>query len=140
DFIVLVEDAVHGAGGAEEDAVVEERGIDFGGRFIDEALGMKGAENLGTLRGWKSSRRRYRRRGGWGLTGPPPAVERGPREAQGTTCDGSSYRGRELLGSHHQSFSSSAGLFRGIPRLSGTFFWTSIIVAAWRRRGSSLRF
>ncbi len=57
-------------------------------------------------------------------------IQRGSRDADRLARRGSADRWRELFHRLHQSCPSVSGVFRGIPKISETFFWTSITVSA----------
>ncbi len=64
-----------------------------------------------------------------------PAIQRGASYSKGLAgFRRLSNSSRQLLGRHHQSFSSLSGGFRGIPRSSEVFFWISSIVSTRARR------
>jgi hypothetical protein len=51
DLLVLAQDAIHGADGAEESPLIQESSIDFGGREVHEARRAKDFKHLLTLGG-----------------------------------------------------------------------------------------
>jgi hypothetical protein len=79
-FLSIIQQAVHRANRAQITVFVEQRGVNLGGRLIDEPLGVQRAEHDLPLLGRKGSRRR----GPWLLLASPVrdpvmTVERGPR-------------------------------------------------------------
>src|SRR5713226_4897193 len=138
DLMIGGEDAVHRPRGAHVDARVEQRGMDLGRGLISERFGIEGDEYLlallhGQRSRWSRSRWRRSRR-------PSLPVQRGPGHTDGSTRRPGSDGEFQTAHGGHQSSSSSGGLFRGIPRISATFFWTSMIASAWWSRRCSLRF
>src|SRR5712691_12628764 len=124
-----VEDAIHRARRAEIGLLLEQRGLDFGWRVIDESLAVQHVEDRLPFGGDQRARRgrangRCRRPSG--LSSP---IEGRACEADALTeRRGLAGRGHGFDGDH-QSVSSMSRGFRGIPRISATFFWRVMIVS-----------
>ena len=136
------EHAIHRARGTEVRLLLEHRGMDCGGRLVDEALAVQHVEHRLALGGvQRARRRRTGPRGGGGRHGAPTAIERRPGHADAVTQRRGLARRGDGLDGPHQSVSSSSRGVRGIPRISAIFFWRVMIVSArcnvrWSRRFS----
>ena len=64
-------------------------------------------------------------------------IERRPGHAQAAAGRGRAYLRRKFLDGLHGSLPLLSGGGRGIPRISESFFWTSMIVSAWRSLAAS---
>ena len=137
------EHAIHRARGTEVGLLLEQRGMDFGGRLVDEALAVQHVEHrLAFGRTQRARRRRTGPPGCGGRRGAPPAIQRRPGHADALTQRRRLARRGDGLDGTHQSVSSSSRGVRGIPRISATFFWSVMIVSArcsfrWSRRFSA---
>ena len=128
-FVGRGEHAIHRARGAEVGLLVEQRGMNLGGRLVDEPRAVQHVEDRlafgGTQRPrrWRPRARRRRR-------GPPLSIERCPRHPDAVTQRRRlTWRGDGRNGLH-QSVSSSSSGDRGILRISAIFFWSVMIVSA----------
>ena len=125
DFSVLRQNPIHGADRAVVGSLVQKRGPDGGGRFVDKPRGVQCADyllSLGLVQGSVGPRTTLRS----GRHRPPPAIQRRTSHSQslaGFRC--LSNPPRQFLGRHDQSFSLLSGGFRGIPRSSEAFLRNS---------------
>jgi hypothetical protein len=112
-FAVLLQKPVHGTGGAQILAFIQQRGVNGGGSAILEALFMQDREQAVALfvgeRAWRRGARRCRHRGRGGLGRWPEhralTVEGGARHAESGAGGLDSHIGREREDRVHQSFS-----------------------------------
>ena len=119
-FTLLRQEPVHGADGAVIAALVQQRGIDGGGRTILESFFMQAAQHGFPLRRTERAGR-YGRRGG-ANEGTMPPVERRPGDAEDGAGGLDTHHGSEFGDSGHQSFSSRSGARIGRPSSIATFF------------------
>src|ERR1035441_10296667 len=119
-FTLLRQQPVHGADGVVVVALVQQRGIDGGGRAILESFFMQAAQHGFPLRRTERAGR-YGRRGG-ANEGSLPPVERRPGDAKDGAGGMDSHRSRERRDGGHQSFSSRTGARIGRPSSIATFF------------------
>ena len=137
------QDAIHRARRAAVGLLLEQRGMDLGGRLIHEAIAVQHVEDRQSFTGCQGPRRgRPRRPRTWRAGGPLPPIERRARDADAGTQRRRLARGHYGRDCRHQSGSSLSSGFRGIPRISATFFWSVMIVSArwslrWSRRFSA---
>ena len=122
DFRGRREHAIHRTRGTEVPLLLEQRGMDFGGRLIDEPIAVQHVEHRLAFGGTQRARRRRPGpRGGGGRRGTPTAIERGPGHADALPQRRRLAGRRDGLDGPHQSVSSSSRGVRGIPRISATF-------------------
>ena len=107
------------------------RGLHFGGRLITNRSLCNTSSTA-----WRSAiaperARRGRRVGSASTTGRAVDADRGSRIARGRHSDRGPRRPSMVTDSmaNHQSGSSVSRGFRGIPRMSATFFWMMIVSA-----------
>src|ERR1019366_709042 len=122
-FTLLHQQTVHGADGAVIPALVQQRGIDGGGRAILESFFMQAAQHGFPLRPTE-------RAGGYGSRGGAQdgallPVERRPGEAEDGAGGLDAHHGSEFGDGGHQGFSSRSGARIGRPSSIATFFLTS---------------
>ena len=123
DFVRRGQDAIHRARRAQIGLLLEQGRIDFRGRLIDEALAVQGVQDRLSFRGnqgpgrWCPQRSPHRR-----LRALAAPVEGRPGEADALTERRRLARDGNRLDGVHQSVSSMSRGFRGIPRISATFF------------------
>ena len=130
DLAVLGEDAIHGPDRAQIDALVEQAGVDFGGRQIDEARPPQHLED-GLLLGvgqrprglW--TRQRWRRRL---FACELAAMQAGARKPQRRAGCGDQPAARRQ--SRHGVHQEPSSFTIGSPRSAATFFWISMIASA----------
>ena len=116
----------YSARGTEVPLLLEQRGMDFGGRLVDEPLAVQHVEHRLAFGGTQRARRRRTGPRWCGAgRGAPPAIERRPGHADAVTQRRRLARRRDGLDGAHQSVSSSSLGVRGIPRISATFFGAS---------------
>src|SRR5664280_2546158 len=130
DFVVLMQDPVHGADRAMVEALVEQAGVDLRRGLIDEprlaqqiddALAFVRRQRPRGLGSGTNSHRRPRRRS-------PASMEAGAGQPQGGAGGGDhAWLGRQGGHGVHQDSSS---LTIGRPRSKATFFWMSMTASA----------
>jgi hypothetical protein len=81
-LVLLLQDAVHGAGRTDVFPFVHQPGDDLRRRLIDEPRRVQHVEHLLSLLGAEAARRRFARRRRPFNRRPAPAIERSPRHAQ----------------------------------------------------------
>src|ERR1035437_7253842 len=139
DLSGLGQDAIHRTDRAVVGPLVEELHPDLRRGFVDEAFAVQRGEHRGALFGRESARRRASFRGS--LRGRLLAsMQGGSREAERLADRRSADIARKLRRGEHQSISSTSIFARGIPRISETFFWISMIASACASRCSSRAF
>ena len=124
DFACLGEHAIHGAHRPQVGLFLEQGRVDFRRRLIHEPFAVQHVEDRLPFR-WDERARRGRAaqsRFDRACRLPTP-IERGARDADTLTKRRRLTRGRDGLDRDHQSISSPSRGFRGIPRISATFFW-----------------
>src|ERR1019366_5471448 len=121
-FTLLRQEPVHGADGAVIATLVQQRGIDGGGRAILESFFMQAAQHGFPLRRTERAGR-YGRRGG-ANEGAMPPVERRPGDAEDGAGGLDTHHRSEFNDGGHQSFSSRSGARIGRPSSIATFFLT----------------
>src|SRR5208337_2177774 len=131
NFQLVVQDAVHRADRADVPPLVQQRRVDLGRGLVGERLAVEHVEDLPALLVAQRSRWPGPWPGGgcrrFGLT---PPVERCSGHAHTAAgCGHGSRRNKFLDGLHGMLPLLSCG-GRGIPRISESFFWTSMIVSA----------
>src|SRR5271166_339750 len=139
DFVMLGEDAIHGADRAQIDALVEQAGVDFGWGQIDEPrLPQQVEDGLALLSGKRPPWRWPRARSRWrsslqGLTAMTAGARQPERRAGGG--DQAAARRQSRHGVHQDPSSLSAGR----PSNAATFFCNSMIASARSKRCFSRR-
>ena len=146
DFLARVEDAVHRADRAEVPALVQQCRVDLGRSLVDERFAVQHVEDLLPLfvaqRPWRRGPWRGRwlgRRRRFGRPRLTMSIERRSRHAQRLASRCRADVRSEFFDGVHGSLPLPSGGGRGIPRISESFFWTSMIISAWRSLAASRR-
>src|SRR6516162_1091543 len=132
DFLVGGQDAVHGADRAMVDALVEQAGVDLGGRLVGKARRAQKVEHGLAFH--------HRQRAPWARPGAHDAwsdqtgaltVDAGARHVHGRAGAGGQTRPWCQRDDRvHHDTSSLSGVASGIPSSAATFFWISMIASA----------
>src|SRR5208282_694978 len=124
---------LHGTDRAEVDALVEQTGIDLGGRLVGEARCTQKTEYGAAFRNGQCALRarsgamHVQRLGQRGA----PAVDAGTRHVQGRAgAGGQTGRRRQGDDRVYHDASSLSDVASGMPNRAATFFWTSMIASA----------
>ena len=132
NFLPLVQDAVHRADRAEVLPLVQQRRVDLGRGLVGERLAVEHVEDFPAAPGrsvpaaagavaWRWLQAAWADAAGRALLGARPDCGM-PRPC--FTC------GTKFLDGLHGTLPLLSGGGRGIPRISESFFWTSMIVSA----------
>src|SRR5712692_1537555 len=140
DFLLLVQDAIHGAPVAHIRLLVQQRGIHLARGLVLEPLAVQHHPHLLFFGGAEGTRRGRRRRGWgeryaqrWRLLG---AVETAARYVQRLTGGCGPDGGGELLRELDHFHGSVSLDSSGIPSNCASFFWNAMMVSARFRRAS----
>jgi hypothetical protein len=104
NLVIVLEDAVHRADGAEVGALIEEFRVGFGRGLVGEWLTVENIENLLAFVCGQGPRRCRSRLGGLGRLGRAVTIDRCSGHTDGSTCDGRADGWREFLDRFHGSF------------------------------------
>src|SRR5262245_59530737 len=130
DLLVRRQNAVHRPHGANVLALVEELGVDLPWCLVGEAVAVEDGEDVVALGGReRAPRRRPRLRRGPRF---PRAVEARTRDAECSARDGDTDDWDEVVQRCRHDSSSSGGTGTSIPSSAANFFWTSMMISAFR--------